>query len=63
MRRALASTMHIDSMGFADPASDGQSAPRSKLPMALSELGTVREGEEDNTVGRARDTSGRFVPP
>ncbi len=53
MRRALASTMNTDSMGFADPDRDGRQAP--PIPMVASEL------EGGMGVGRTRDSAGRFV--
>jgi hypothetical protein len=52
MRRALTSTMHIDSMGFADPECDGRPAPRPHL----RELSAAREGEEDGS-GHGRESS------
>ena len=51
MRRAMASTMNIDSMGFADPTPDGPSPG----PMALGEL------DHGHGSARARDSAGRYV--
>ena len=51
MRRALASTLHLESMGLADPERDGRPPPLG--PMAVSEL--------DHGRVRARDSAGRFI--
>ena len=53
MRRALASTLHLDSMGFADPERDGRPLPPG--PMAIGEL------DHGAVHVRARDSAGRYV--
>ena len=50
-RRAVAGTMHLDSMGFADPGRDG----RPPGPMAVAELAGGLGS------GRPRDAGGRFT--
>ena len=56
MRRALASTLHLDSMGFADPERDARLIPPgSHSPRVISEL------DGGSGHGRPRDSAGRFT--
>ena len=54
MRRALAATLHMDSMGFADPDRDGRLPPS---PMGLGEL----DPAHGPGLPRARDAGGRYI--